>query len=56
MRNQYYYRRHASGTMSHRQMNTGNKNSTSVEAIAFIATVGVMLAIVIFNVWVNGIH
>jgi hypothetical protein len=55
MKNYYYYKRHASGSLGHRHLNT-NKNTTSVEAIAFIATVGVMLAMVIFNVWVNGVH
>ena len=50
-----HYRRTASGTLSHRQTNT-EKNFSSVETIAFIATIGVMLAFVIFNIYVNGIH
>ncbi len=55
MKNQYYYRRGGSRALSQRHISTG-KNATSVEAVAFIATIGVMLAIVLFNIFVNGIH
>lgn len=55
MKNQYYYKRSGSRTLSQRHISTG-KNTASAETVAFIATIGVMLAIVLFSVFVNGIH
>lgn len=50
-----YYRRPTTGTLSHRHANTG-KSSNSGEAIAFIVTLTIISSLVIFNIWVNGIH
>lgn len=50
-----YYRRTSSGTLSQRHANT-SKVSNAGEAIAFVVTLSIIIGIVVFNVWVNGVH